>query len=75
MSRNGRTINFWPSLYEGRRQVAGRIIYVHPKGRFVRVAFTGTDFFGREVEHTECLKIVGGKIDTGRGRKPNERKS
>lgn len=68
MIKIGQKIEFWPSLYYGKKRVTGELIYVHPKKRFVRVRFTSTDYFGRTVELTECLKIINGKIDTGRGK-------
>ncbi|MBQ8145051.1 MAG: hypothetical protein IJ042_09725 [Butyricicoccus sp.] len=68
MSRIGPNIRFWPSLYNGEKQVTGEVVYVHPKRRFVRVRFTSVDFFGRTTEHFECLKIIDGQIDKGRGK-------
>lgn len=67
MSRLGTKIRFWPTLYRGEKQVTGEIVYIHPKNRYVRVRFTAVDFYGRTVEHYECLKIINGAIDKGRG--------
>lgn len=68
MSRLGAKVKFWPTLYNGEKQVTGEVVYVHPKNRFVRVRFTSVDFFGATVEHFECLKIINGKIDRGKGK-------
>ena len=72
--RVGDKVQFRPTLYDGKKQVIGRIVFIPQHGRYVRIRFTARNFFGKEVEHFECVQTADGRLLCGepetRGAKP-----
>lgn len=58
----GDKVQFRPELYAGKKQVTGRIVFIPQHGRYVRIRFTARNFFGKEVEHFECVQIANGRL-------------
>lgn len=58
-------IKFYPTYDTGQSKTAkiGKIVYIHPKKRFVLVEYTVKSIFGNKKHKLrECLKLVNGKI-------------
>ena len=57
----GDKVSFRPALYGSKRTVTGTVVFIPKNGRYARVRFFGTGFYGRRVEHFESLQIVDGR--------------
>lgn len=70
----GDKIQFRPELYDGRKTVTGRIVFIPQNGRYVRVRYSCRNYYGQQVTHFECVQIVNGQPVTDaaetRGAKP-----
>lgn len=60
----GDSISFRPKYKDD--IVHGRIVWIHPRGRFVLVEYQVMSFFGLSPVMRECLQIIDNKIDTRR---------
>ena len=57
----GKRYQFTPHFFD-RRQVWGKVTWVHPKGRYALIEAEYTNFLGTRVKLRECFKIVDGRL-------------
>lgn len=60
MSRTNKMIEFTPASYG--KPVKARVLWVHPRGRYIVTGYVVQTPFGPSPEIRECLQIVQGKI-------------
>ena len=58
----GDKVQFRPYLYDCKKMVTGRIVFLPKHERYARVRFTAVNFFGETVEHFENVQIVDGQL-------------
>lgn len=60
MGRKDKIVEFKPEGYG--KPVKGRVLWVHPRGRFIVVGYVVQTPFGSSPEIRECLQLVQGRI-------------